>query len=114
MHEISLVQSMIGQLHDLVQENNASKITKITMDIGSLSGVVVDSFRFGYEVLSEKDDVVRGAELVIVSLPATYRCTRCDHTEETTDKPDCCPQCQEIFLVPEGGDELILRQVEME
>jgi len=114
MHEISLVQAMIGQLSDLAQENKATKVTKITMEIGLLSGVVVDSFRFGFEVLSETDDLVRGADLIIVSPPVTYCCTRCDHTEKTTDKPDCCPQCGEIFLLPKGGDDIILQQVEME
>jgi hydrogenase nickel incorporation protein HypA/HybF len=114
MHEISLVQAMIGQLSDLAQKNDATKVTKITMEIGLLSGVVVDSFRFGFEVLSESDDLVRGAELDIISPPITYRCTQCEHTEETGDKPDCCPQCGEIFLLPEGGDGIILQQVEME
>ncbi len=114
MHEVSLVQAMIGQLSDLAKNNDATKVTKITMEIGLLSGVVVDSFRFGFEVLSENDELVQGAELKILTPPVTYRCTRCGHTEVTNEKPDCCPHCKELFLIPEGGDELILRQVEME
>lgn len=114
MHEISLVQAMIDQLADLAKENDATHITKITMEIGTLSGVVVDSFRFGFEVLSTSDDLVRGAQLEIISLPATFRCTQCRHCEVTVDRPDSCPKCGEILLLPEGGDGLILKQVEME
>ncbi len=115
MHEISLVQGMLKQLSDLAVKNSASKILKITMEIGPLSGVVIDSFRFGFDILSAEDDLTRGAELVINTLPVTYRCTQCPHTVEMKkDKPDGCPQCGEMFLIPEGGDDLILQQVEME
>ncbi len=114
MHEISLVEAMLGQLSDLAAENGAAKITKITIEIGLLSGVVVDSFRFGFEVLSGNDDLVRGAELVIISSPVTYRCAQCGQAQTTDTKPDCCLHCGELFLIPEGGDDLILRQVEME
>ena len=114
MHEISLVQAMLQQLSDLAAQNQATKIIKITMEIGQMSGVVVDSFRFGFDVLSGNDDLVCGAELVIITPPVNYRCTRCDYAGEAAAQPDCCPQCGEIFLIPEGGDGLILQQVEME
>jgi hydrogenase nickel incorporation protein HypA/HybF len=114
MHEISLVQALLQQLSDLASQNNASKVLKISMEIGVHSGVVVDSFRFGFDILSGNDDLVRGAELEIVTPPATYRCIQCGHMEITSTKPDCCPQCREVFFIPEGGDDLILRQVEME
>jgi hydrogenase nickel incorporation protein HypA/HybF len=114
MHEISLVQAMLQQLSDLAAQNQATKIIKITMEIGQMSGVVVDSFRFGFDVLSGNDDLVRGAELVIITPPVSYRCTRCDQVEEAAAQPDSCPQCGEIFLIGEGGDGLILQQVEME
>jgi len=61
MHEISLVQAMLQQLSDLAYQNNASKVLKITMEIGVNSGVVVDSFRFGFDIMSGNDDLVRGA-----------------------------------------------------
>ena len=105
---------MMAQLSSLAQENQATRVTRVTVEIGVLAGVVVDSFRFGFEVLSAEDPLVRGAELEVLSIPATYRCTRCGGVEVTAERPDSCPQCGEIFLIPEGGDELVLRQVEME
>ena len=114
MHEISLVQAMLQQLSELAVQNQATKVLKITMEIGQMSGVVADSFRFGFEVLSGNDDLVRGVELVIITPPVTYRCTQCDHLEISSSRPDCCPLCRETFLIPEGGDGLILQQVEME
>jgi hydrogenase nickel incorporation protein HypA/HybF len=85
------------------------------MTIGPLSGVVIDSFRFGFDILSQEDELVRGADLIIETTAVTYRCTNCNKTETTADsKPDQCHDCGEIFLLAEGGDELVLEKVEME
>jgi len=115
MHEISLVQGLFNQLHDLVHENGATKVTRVTMEIGPLSGVVVDSFQFGFDILSAEDALLKGARLELVVPPVIYRCTSCPHIiTGSTIKPDECPECGELLLIPDGGDDLILRQVEME
>lgn len=115
MHEISLVQGLLSQLHDLARQNNMTRVVSITMDIGPLSGVVVDSFRFGFDILAREDELIKDATLVINTTAVTYRCTGCDATQRTSgDKPDGCPACGELFLLAEGGDELILNTVEME
>lgn len=115
MHEISLVQGLFEQLKELAETNRSSRITSITMEIGPLSGVVVDSFRFGFDILSADDDLVQGAKLIVEIPPVTYTCTECGHKETTIEKkPGECRKCGELFLIPEGGEDLILRQVEME
>lgn len=80
-----------------------------------MCGVVVDSFQFGYDILSAEDTMFTGAELIIEIPLVTYRCTECGHEEITAGtKPDQCQKCQDLFLIPEGGDDLILKQIEME
>lgn len=115
MHEMSLVQGLLHQLHDIARENKASKVIRLTMSIGPLSGVVIDSFTFGFEVLSREDPLVAGAKLEIEIPPVCYRCSGCGHQEYAAEnRPECCPRCADPILVPEGGDDLILQQVEME
>ena len=115
MHEISLVQGLFQQLADLARQNNMTKVITVTMQIGPLSGVVADSFRFGFEILSAEDDLVRGADLVINTTAVTYRCSNCGaETKSSAERPENCTECAEVFLIAEGGDELILEKVEME
>ena len=115
MHEMSLVQNLFAQLKDLAAENNATKIITVTMDIGPLCGVVLDSFQFGFDILSAEDPMFQGAELKVIIPPVTYRCTNCNFEELcTTTKPAECQKCGELFLIPSGGDDLILQRVEME
>lgn len=115
MHEISLVQGLLQQLEELAADHQAGKILSVTMEIGPLSGIVVDSFRFGFDILSAESKLVKGAKLITLTPPARYACTRCSQVVETADgRPDSCPACGELLLLPEGGDDLILLQVEME
>lgn len=115
MHEISLVQGLFQQLADLAKQNNMTKVVTVTMQIGPLSGVVIDSFQFGFDILSKEDDLLRGAKLEINTTKVTYRCASCGAVvEDAEERPEKCPKCQEVFLMPEGGDELILQKVEME
>jgi hydrogenase nickel incorporation protein HypA/HybF len=115
MHEISLVQGLFKQLKELAEENKATKILSVTMEIGPYCGVVVDSFQFGFDIISADDPLVRGAKLIIQIPPVSYSCTNCNHVEVTTgSKPEECPRCGELLLIPNGGNDLMLRQVEME
>ena len=116
MHEISLVQGLFQQLQELAIDNKASKIICVTMEIGPLSGVVVDSFQFGFDILSAEDELLKGAKLEIKIPPVEYTCTDCGHVETITTgpKPEECPKCSELLLIPKGGEDLILLQVEME
>jgi hydrogenase nickel incorporation protein HypA/HybF len=115
MHEISLVEGLFAQLKDLAAENKATKIISVTMEIGPHCGVVVDSFEFGFDILSADDELMRGAKLIVQVPPVNYSCTNCNHVEVTVGrKPEECPACGELLLIPDGGNDLMLRQVEME
>jgi hydrogenase nickel incorporation protein HypA/HybF len=115
MHEMSLVQSLFSQLSELAAENQAKKIISVTMEIGPLSGVVVDSFQFGFDILSTENQLTNGAKLVVKQSPVSYTCTGCAKVEVTSgSRPEECPACGDLLLIPEGGDDLLLLQVEME
>ena len=115
MHEISLVEGLIQQLKSLAAENKATKITSVTMEIGPLCGVVLDSFQFGFDVLSADDEMLRGSTLIVRIPEVQYRCSDCGHIEIVAGpKPDGCPKCGDLLLIPTGGEDLMLLQVEME
>ena len=115
MHEISLVQGLLQQLHGIARENEVNRVVRLTMVIGPLSGVVVDSFKFGFDILTQEDELVRDAKLVIEVPPVTFRCSSCGQAEQTGgDRPSQCSRCGDQLLMPEGGDDVILQQVEME
>lgn len=115
MHEMSLVQNLFAQLQELATENKATKVISVTMQIGPLSGVVQDSFQFGFDALSAETPLCNDAQLIIEVPMVSFTCMECSTvTERAQAKLESCPCCDETFLIPSGGDDLILLQVEME
>ena len=115
MHELSLVQTLMDQLEQLATQHGATEIHLVKMEIGPLSGVVVDSFEFGFEALKKENPLTQQATLEVTIPTVAYRCLDCHSlTEPLKHRPQYCPHCQQQNLYPEGGDQLILAQVEME
>ncbi|MBC8208173.1 MAG: hydrogenase maturation nickel metallochaperone HypA [Desulfobulbaceae bacterium] len=116
MHEFSLVQGLMGQLETLAAENGAERILLVTMEIGPFSGVVVDSFRFGFEALAPLTPLTRNARLIVLQLPQRYGCRDCDNEQDMDGdaRPEDCPCCGSREIFPLGADDVVLRQVEME
>ena len=114
MHEMSLVQGLLGQLQSLAAEHKKNKVITVSMEIGPFSGVVIDSFQFGFDILAKDDALTRDAKLNIISPAASYRCCSCGKQIEEEQRPDNCPSCSETLFSPVGSDDIILLQVEME
>ena len=112
MHEFSLAQGLMSQLLQLAEQHGATKIITVRVTIGKLSGIVADSFSFGFEALVTESRLTKDAVLEITETEPARRCLDC---RLLTDSPiRTCPKCYSSRLAPEGGDDLILTQVEME
>lgn len=114
MHEMSLVQALLAQLDALALEHNKTRVVSVTVDIGPLSGVAIDSFEFAFTVLAAENSLTQAAKLIILSPPATYICTACHHPHQGPTRPEQCERCQETLLLAQGGDAIVLNQVELE
>lgn len=128
MHELSLAQSLLDQLLELAGEHKATRVNRVAITIGPFSGIVRDSFEFGFNILKESEAVTKGADLVVETPDPMYVCTNCRKISAIPFArlddasalslagfiPKKCPWCGQDALSPEGGTELILNQVEME
>jgi len=114
MHEFSLAQGLVNQLKALAHDHKAGKIIKIRLQVGSMSGIVVDSFEFGFEVLAQEEPLLKEAVLEIVHSKPHAACLKCGLTMDFLPENLCCDNCGSASIRRKGGDELILSQVEME
>lgn len=115
MHEFSLAQGLFRQLRQLAETHQASKIITVRVEIGKLSGIVVDSFSFGFEALSQESDLTKNAILEITEIEPQHRCLDCGVILSHIDPASSvCPECNSSRLIKHGGDDLVLTQIEME
>lgn len=111
MHEYSIVQALVGRVQAEVEAHAATRVHRIWVRIGEVSGVEVDLLRQAYELFREHS-VCAGAELEIEPVAARWSCSACQRTLEPGQILRC-PECAQPARL-EQGDEIVLQRVEME
>ena len=103
------------ELEKIARENRASRILKVHLKIGRLSGIITDSLMFAFEAMKHEHPLLLSAEIVINEIPLVYECNECNHTFETEDIyfPDC-PKCKSCNLNIISGEEQHIENVEVE
>ncbi len=114
MHELSIVDALIEQVHSEVDRSGQSgRVTRLELTIGRLSGVTADSIRFAFELLAP-GTLLERAELVITEPRAVSHCQQCGARTQIDELLAACPACGSAEVSIRGGQELILQTIELE
>ncbi len=114
MHELSIVEALIGQVErEIARAGAAGRVLRLDLSIGRMSGVSAASVRFAFEVLSPGTRV-EGAALTIDEPPATCICHGCGAQSPTDDVFAACPRCGSDEVAVEGGRDMLLESIELE
>ena len=114
MHELSIVKHVIKTLREVAEDNKVSRIGSVTLEIGEVSGVVIEQLTDCWNYFRDKDELVRGAPLYVETVEAVTFCTACEKTYRTVDHGRICPHCgsPETYLL--RGNEFSIKQIEAE
>lgn len=109
MHEMALTQDLVS----LIAEHCAGRrVTRVVLEVGKLSAVVPDAFRFCFELCAEGTPA-EGAELEIVELAGRARCRDCARELGLDSIFERCT-CGSFSLDFLSGEQLQLREVEVQ
>jgi len=112
MHEMALCESLRSALEDAARAQHFSKVTKVRLAVGRFAGVEVEALRFGFDVVM-KGSLAEGAELVVLDEPGTAWCFDCNATVPLAHRLDPCPRCGGERLLPNGGTEMTIKDLEV-
>jgi hydrogenase nickel incorporation protein HypA/HybF len=95
---------VLNRALSVCEEHGGTKVTKITLKVGVMSGIVAAYVQSFFDVLS-KGSAAEGAEIVIENDPAVFTCRKCGaRTEYPALSPEyVCSQCGSGALHLEGG-----------
>ena len=92
MHELSIVEALMGQVEEEVKRAGGGQVSRLSLIIGRLSGVNCDSIRFAFELLAP-GTLLESAELEISEPRAECVCGNCGATSEIDRVVAECPGC---------------------
>ncbi len=113
MHELGITENIVNITVAKADEAQASKVLRINLVIGELSGFVADCIQFYFDTLS-KDTIAQGAALHFERVPAQLRCRNCSAVFHPRDTLWSCPKCGSQSVEIFKGRELYIESVEVE
>jgi hydrogenase nickel incorporation protein HypA/HybF len=113
MHEMSLCESILQIMETSAAEQGFKRVKTVWLEIGQLSGVELEAMRFGFDAVM-RDSLAAGARLEIVELPGQAWCMKCSKTVAVRQRFDECPDCGSFQLQVTGGDEMRIKELEVD
>ena len=97
----------------VAEENQADKITKVTLQIGEVSTVIPYYLKDCWTWKCSKSERMDGCELVIETIPAITYCEACEETYPTVEHGKICPYCgsEHTYLIQ--GNEHQIKEIEV-
>lgn len=113
MHELSIACSIVETVEENLPAPN-TKVSKIFLKIGKMSGVVKDALLFSFEIAAQ-DTKLSGATLEIEELPVIVHCDECKHDSELGNPPIFrCENCGKSTAKILQGKEMEIVSIEIE
>jgi hydrogenase nickel incorporation protein HypA/HybF len=112
MHELSVCQAMLAQVETIARRENASRVERIVIRIGPLSGVVPELLQQAFTI-ARAGSVAANAELQTELQQVRVRCQQCGAECDATPNRLICCECGDFRTQLISGDELLLASVEL-
>ncbi len=113
MHEMSLCEGVLQVMQAHAEKQGFRRVKTVWLEIGRLAGVEVEAMRFGFEVVM-KGTLADGARLEIIERPGEAWCLPCAKTVPVRQRYDACPDCGSYQLQVTAGDEMRIKELEVE
>ncbi len=112
MHELGIVFHMIDTLEEVARSNELSAISKVTLNLGAVSGVLPDYLVDCWNWAVKRTDVMRDAVLDVQVIEAVTVCNTCGKTYDTMKFGKICPHCESPDTVLLHGNEIEIDTIE--
>lgn len=112
MHEMSLAEGIRTIVEDQARQHGFSRVTRLRLEIGRFAGVEKAALAFAWDVVM-KGSPAEGATLDMLDLPGQALCYDCMKTVQIDDRLSPCPTCGGGKLIPQGGDEMRVKDMEV-
>jgi len=113
MHEMSLAQGVVRILEEQAVAQRFTTVKTVWLELGALSHVEPEALAFCFEVVA-RDTVASGAQLEILRTPGQGWCMACSQAISVATRLDPCPHCGGCQIQVTAGDEMRVKELEVE
>ena len=114
MHELGIVFHVIDDVKEIGKENSLTRVNSVTLEIGEVTGVFPDYFEDCFRWACDRTELLKGAKLNLLTIPAVTFCEDCKKTYPTVQFGKICPNCGSEHTYLLQGNEFSIKEIEAE
>ena len=112
MHEMSIAEGIVQVLEEQAGIQNYRKVEKVWLEIGPMAGIEIESLKFCFGAVTN-GTLAENAELTIIETKGEAWCMHCAKTVPVSQRFDACPDCGSYQLQITGGEEMRIKELEV-
>ncbi len=112
MHELPLVQSIIGKASEHARLHGGQAVKSILLVVGDSTGYVPESIQMYFDIVAA-GTMCQGARLAVRRVRPLLRCDGCGTLFERKPYSFDCPECGGEGSPTETGKELYIEEIEI-
>jgi len=113
MHEMSLAEGVLQLIEDSAKTQDFSRVKTVWLEIGQLAGVEVEAMKFCFDAVVH-DSIAEGAKLEIIEIPGQAWCLQCSEVVHVQALFDAFPKCGSHQVQVTGGNEMRVKELDVE
>jgi hydrogenase nickel incorporation protein HypA/HybF len=113
MHEMAIGESLLEIIEEESCRQNYSKVSLVRLEVGALGHVEPEALRFCFDAVS-RGTIAEGATLDIVTVGGAGWCLDCSKTVALAERFGACPECGHHHVQMTAGDDLRIKELEVE
>lgn len=113
MHEMALAESIVGIIEAEAKRQRFTRVKGVWLEIGALAAVEPEALRFAFDVVT-RGTVAEQALLEIIATEGRAWCYQCEREVAVTSRIEPCPRCGSHQLHVQGGDQMRIKELEVE
>ena len=110
---MSLTESIVEIAVEAAGREGANRVRRVFVDVGALSRVEPDALLFCFAAVSA-GTIAEGAALDIQRIPGAGWCMDCGKTVPLAERFGPCPACGRYHVQMTAGDEMRVREIEVD
>lgn len=113
MHEMSLCEGVLQVIEAQARAQHFVRVRQVRLEVGALACVEPEAMRFSFDAVM-RGTLAEGANLEIIAVPGEAWCLSCAKAQPVARRYDECPECGSVLLQVCRGDELRIKDLEVE
>lgn len=113
MHELSLCEGIVQVMENSAKAQGFDRVKTVWLEIGTLAGVEQSALRFHFDIVT-RGTLAEAAALEIIDIPAEAWCMQCSKLVPVKQRYDGCCDCGSYQLQVTSGEEMRIKELEVE